>query len=165
MLDIEKRLLQCGNLKFTARIPLPTSLRSATFPPGEGIGAVSAIASSNRATNCNLFFQYNKLPALLQPFLDAKTIDIFSRWAYTECIRIKFPIKRGKSMEMVLLTALGVGGATVFGSLIGFLFKNISHKFSDIVLSFAAGVMLAAAVIGLILPSLEHGGKGGLPDL
>ena len=62
-------------------------------------------------------------------------------------------------MEMVLLTALGVGGATVFGSLMGFLFKNISHKFSDIVLSFAAGVMLAAAVLGLILPSLEYGGK------
>ena len=65
-------------------------------------------------------------------------------------------------MEMVLLTALGVGGATVFGSLIGFLFKNLSHKFSDIVLSFAAGVMLAAAVLGLILPSLEYGGDLGI---
>ena len=65
-------------------------------------------------------------------------------------------------MEMVLLTALGVGGATVFGSVIGFLFKKISHKFSDIVLAFAAGVMLAAAVLGLILPSVEYGGKFGL---
>ena len=65
-------------------------------------------------------------------------------------------------MELVLLTALGVGGATVFGTLLGFIFKNISHKFSDIVLSFAAGVMLAAAVIGLILPSLEYGGSYGL---
>ena len=65
-------------------------------------------------------------------------------------------------MEMVLLTALGVGGATVFGSLIGFIFKNLSHKFSDIVLSFAAGVMLAAAVLGLILPSLEYGGDWGI---
>ena len=62
-------------------------------------------------------------------------------------------------MELVLLTALGVGGATIIGSVIGFVFKGISHKFSDIVLSFAAGVMLAAAVIGLILPSLEAGGK------
>lgn len=66
-------------------------------------------------------------------------------------------------MEMVLITALGVGGATVFGSLIGFAFKKISHRFSDIVLSFAAGVMLAAAVLGLVLPSLEYGGKYGLP--
>ncbi|MBQ4575631.1 MAG: ZIP family metal transporter [Clostridia bacterium] len=65
-------------------------------------------------------------------------------------------------MEMVLLTALGVGGATIFGSLIGFLFKKISHSFSDIVLSFAAGVMLSAAVLGLILPSLDYGGSYGL---
>lgn len=65
-------------------------------------------------------------------------------------------------MEMVLLTALGVGGATVVGALIGFCFKKISHKFSDIILSFAAGVMLAAAVLGLILPSLEYGGKYGI---
>jgi len=66
-------------------------------------------------------------------------------------------------MTMVLLTALGVGGATVIGAVIGFLFKKISHRFSDIVLSFAAGVMLAAAVLGLILPSVEYGGKWGLP--
>ena len=60
-------------------------------------------------------------------------------------------------MEMVLLTALGVGGATVVGALIGFIFKKTSHRFSDIVLAFAAGVMLAAAVLGLIMPSVEYG--------
>lgn len=65
-------------------------------------------------------------------------------------------------MQMVFLTALGVGGATVIGALGGFAFKKISHSFSDIVLSFAAGVMLAAAVIGLILPSLEYGGESAL---
>lgn len=65
-------------------------------------------------------------------------------------------------MTMVLLTALGVGGATVFGSLVGFAFKKISTKFSDVVLAFAAGVMLAAAVLGLVLPSLEYGGKYSL---
>ena len=65
-------------------------------------------------------------------------------------------------MTMVMLTALGVGGATVIGAIVGFCFKNISHKFSDIMLSFAAGVMLAAAVLGLILPSVEYGGKFGL---
>ena len=65
-------------------------------------------------------------------------------------------------MKIVLLTALGVGGATMFGSIIGFIFKKISHKFSDIVLSFAAGVMLAAAVLGLIIPSVEYGGKYGI---
>ena len=66
-------------------------------------------------------------------------------------------------MELVLLTALGVGGATMIGALIGFAFKNMSHKFSDIILSFAAGVMLAAAVLGLIIPSVEYGSFLGTP--
>lgn len=65
-------------------------------------------------------------------------------------------------MQMVLITAIGVGGATLFGAILGFVFKNISHKFSDIVLSFAAGVMLSAAVLGLIVPSLEYGGNYAL---
>ncbi len=64
-------------------------------------------------------------------------------------------------MKIVLLTALGVGGATLLGAIFGFIFQKTSHKFSDITLSFAAGVMLVAAVLGLIVPSLEHGGKGG----
>lgn len=59
-------------------------------------------------------------------------------------------------MEIVLLTALGVGGATVVGAIIGFFFKKLSHKYSDIILSFAAGIMLCAAVLGLIAPSLEY---------
>lgn len=66
-------------------------------------------------------------------------------------------------MQIVLLTALGVGGATVIGALLGFLFKHIPHRYNDMILSFAAGVMLAASVIGLILPSLEYGGKLALP--
>ena len=65
-------------------------------------------------------------------------------------------------MKLVLLTALGVGFATVLGAIIGFSFKKISHKFSDITLSFAAGVRLAAAVLGLIIPSLEYGNKYGV---
>ena len=66
------------------------------------------------------------------------------------------------SLEIVALTAIGVGGATVVGALLGFIFRKITHTFSDIVLSFAAGVMLAAAIIGLIIPSLEGGGKWGI---
>ena len=65
-------------------------------------------------------------------------------------------------MELVLMTALGVGGATIIGAIMGFAFKRISHKFSDIVLSFAAGIMLSASVLGLVLPSLEYGGKYGI---
>ena len=61
-------------------------------------------------------------------------------------------------MFIVCVTAIGVGLATVFGALMGFCFKEISHKFSDIILSFAAGIMLAAALFGLIVTSLENGG-------
>lgn len=62
-------------------------------------------------------------------------------------------------MQLVILTAIGVGGATVAGAVIGFAFKGISHKFGDVVLAFAAGVMLSASILGLILPSLEFGGN------
>ena len=66
-------------------------------------------------------------------------------------------------MKIVLLTAIGVGFATVFGSFIGFALKKIPHKFNDIILSFAAGIMLAAAVLGLIVPAVESSaGLGGL---
>lgn len=56
---------------------------------------------------------------------------------------------------IIFLTALGVGGATIIGALLGLIIKKPSQKFNDIILSFAAGVMLAAAIIGLILPSLD----------
>ena len=37
--------------------------------------------------------------------------------------------------------------------------KKPTHRLNDIILSFAAGVMLAAAVIGLIIPSLDSDNK------
>jgi len=66
-------------------------------------------------------------------------------------------------MKLVLLTALGVGGATIIGALMGFVFKKITHAISDLVLAFAAGVMLCAAVDGLIFASLDYGGSFALP--
>lgn len=60
-------------------------------------------------------------------------------------------------MRLVFLTAIGVGGATLFGSLIGFLVKKIPKGFSDLTVSFAAGVMLTASVWGLIIPSMGEG--------
>lgn len=65
-------------------------------------------------------------------------------------------------MQLVVITAFGVGGATVLGALIGFLVGNIPHKWNDIILGFAAGVMLAAAVFGLILPAMEEVGASGI---
>ena len=47
-------------------------------------------------------------------------------------------------MQLVIITALGIGGATIAGALIGFLFKNVSQKMSDAILGFAAGVADAA---------------------
>ena len=64
-------------------------------------------------------------------------------------------------MKLVLLTALGVGGATMVGALIGFLFKKLSHKFSDIILSFAAGTMAGVTVCELIPEAVSH--KEGVP--
>ena len=60
-------------------------------------------------------------------------------------------------MQLAMLTALGVGGATIVGVLIGFIFQKVPHKFNDAILGFAGGIMLAAAVLGLILPSMEEG--------
>lgn len=65
-------------------------------------------------------------------------------------------------MQLVVLTALGIGGATVTGAVLGFLFPGFSHKTSDAITSFAAGVMLAAAITGLILPAVELDGAGGI---
>ena len=65
-------------------------------------------------------------------------------------------------MQLVLICALGVGGATALGAVLGFIFKDISHQVSDLVLAFAAGVMLASAIYGLLTPSLELGGKHGV---
>lgn len=62
-------------------------------------------------------------------------------------------------MDIVILTAAGVGGATIVGAALGFVFKKISHRLNDIILGLAAGIMLAAAVIGLIIPSIEYGGS------
>lgn len=60
-------------------------------------------------------------------------------------------------MQLAILTALGVGGATIFGVLLGFVFQKIPHKFNDVVLGYAAGIMLGAAILGLIIPSLDEG--------
>ena len=58
-------------------------------------------------------------------------------------------------MEMVMLTAIGVGGATIVGAVIGFFVKDVNHRTNDCILGFAAGIMLAAAVIGLIVPAFD----------
>ena len=58
-------------------------------------------------------------------------------------------------MKLVAMSALGIGGATIIGSCIGFLFQRIPHKWNDAIMGFAAGVMLAASILGLIQPAVE----------
>ena len=58
-------------------------------------------------------------------------------------------------MLLVSLTALGIGGATAIGAILGFLLKRIPHRWVDGLIGFAAGVMLAAAITGLILPAVD----------
>ena len=65
-------------------------------------------------------------------------------------------------MLPVILTAVGVGGSTLLGALLGFIFRKIPHKWNDSISGFAAGVMLSAAILGLILPAVEMGGTSRL---
>lgn len=58
-------------------------------------------------------------------------------------------------MSLIWLSAAGLCGATLIGSILGFSIKALPHRWNDTVLGFCAGVMLAAAVIGLILPAAE----------
>ena len=60
------------------------------------------------------------------------------------------------NLEIVILTALGVGLATVFGAIIGFVFRNLTCAVSDYILALSAGVMLSSAVTSLVLPSIEY---------
>ncbi len=58
-------------------------------------------------------------------------------------------------MTLIWLSAAGLCGATLIGSLLGFCFKSLPHRWNDTVMGFCAGVMLAAAVLGLIVPAAE----------
>ena len=61
-------------------------------------------------------------------------------------------------MTQVWICAAGLCGATIVGSLIGFMIKELPHKWNDTVLGYCAGVMLAASTIGLIVPAFEMTG-------
>lgn len=63
------------------------------------------------------------------------------------------------NLKILAIVLLAVGGSTVIGVLGGILFRRIPHRLNDIVLGFAAGVMLAASVLGLIEPAFS--GTGG----
>lgn len=63
---------------------------------------------------------------------------------------------------VLLLVLLSVGGSTVLGVFGGLLVRRIPHRFNDAVLGFAAGVMLAASVLGLLAPAFAVAGATNL---
>lgn len=58
-------------------------------------------------------------------------------------------------MDAIWISAAGLCGSTLLGALIGFAIKKIPHKWNDAIMGYCAGIMLAAAVIGLILPAMK----------
>lgn len=58
-------------------------------------------------------------------------------------------------MTNVWISAAGLCGATVIGSILGFLIKELPHKWNDTILGYCAGIMLAASTLGLIVPAFE----------
>jgi len=56
-------------------------------------------------------------------------------------------------MNPIITAAIGVGGSTLVGAAIGFFVRNVSHKASDTIIGLCAGVMLSAAVLGLLQPA------------
>ncbi len=56
-------------------------------------------------------------------------------------------------MGDIWLCAAGLGGATIIGSLLGFVVRNLPHRWNDTLLGYCAGVMLAASTLGLIVPA------------
>lgn len=55
----------------------------------------------------------------------------------------------------VWISAAGLFGSTIIGSLLGFVIKELPHKWNDSVLGYCAGIMLAAATLGLIVPAFN----------
>lgn len=58
-------------------------------------------------------------------------------------------------MTDVWISAAGLCGATIIGSILGFLIKELPHKWNDTALGYCAGIMLAASTLGLIVPAFD----------
>ena len=63
-------------------------------------------------------------------------------------------------MSPIWISAFALCGASLIGSLLGFLIKELPHRWNDTIMGYCAGVMLAASVVGLILPACEAVGLG-----
>lgn len=64
-------------------------------------------------------------------------------------------------MTEIWISAIALAGSTILGALIGFAVKELPHSWTDTIMGYCAGLMLAAATIGLILPASELAPEGG----
>lgn len=62
-------------------------------------------------------------------------------------------------MLQVWISAVSLTIATLIGSLLGFFIKKLPHKWNDAILGFCAGIMLAASILGLIIPAADQAGN------
>lgn len=66
-------------------------------------------------------------------------------------------------MKDLFISALAIGLSTVIGAVAGLAVRRIPHKYNDLILGSAAGIMLAAAILGLIVPAAGSEVKYALP--
>ncbi len=62
---------------------------------------------------------------------------------------------------LAFLAGLFTWGCTILGAAIVFFFKNISRKLLDVMMGFAAGVMIAASFWSLLQPSIAYAQDNG----
>lgn len=55
----------------------------------------------------------------------------------------------------LLVSAAGLGLASLLGSAVGLIIKKIPHNWNDVFLGLCAGMMLAASIVCLIMPAVE----------
>ena len=77
-------------------------------------------------------------------------MDVFQNWFIAHVG--DHPVIQG------LIGGLVIAGMNTFGALLVLVVKEVSQKFLDCSLGFAAGVMIAASFTSLILPGVEMGG-------
>ncbi len=73
---------------------------------------------------------------------------------------VQFLLQFENLVLLGVIASLAAGLATGIGSLPIFFTRNISKGILDVLLGFAAGVMLAATSFSLILPAIQAGGGG-----
>ena len=71
------------------------------------------------------------------------------------------PITADNFSNALIATAVAGFGATTLGALPAFFLRRLNEKLNNNLLSFAAGVMLAATIFSLLLPGIERSKAAG----